>query len=388
MQMLRQLTSLLYWFNPLVWKAAQRSALDAECACDDQVISSGIDAKDYAKTLLATAQGLMQSPHPFDAVPGMARPSELKVRIYSLLTARQHLPISQSWMAASVLCSAMLVLVLAALNPVIADQQEVPFRLYYAGSNANGPIDLLVDGEVRLAAIKKHRVRTSVDQDPVDFKLPPGEYTLAVRYSPESTSSTQILAEESVKIKKDRRYIAFVLGEGENTLLRIVVDDLQHPGQGQQKVRVVHGAPQRGEFSVQLRAFEEATREPGAVLYKTPTLRFGDISPYVTFDAEPKFHFDIQSASYRDASGHRGEVFVQDGTITTIVVTDRDHHSTGFVFWSPENIYMLKADPAVRQLLQQYPSLTDIDLVEKLRDDPTLLTKLQIFLTTNSDWQK
>ncbi|NKB71554.1 MAG: hypothetical protein GKR89_31155 [Candidatus Latescibacteria bacterium] len=168
-------------------------------------------------------------------------------------------------------------------------------------------------------------------------------------------------------------------------MLRIADDDLQHPEQGQQKIRVVHGDPLRGELAVQLRAFDEETREPGAVLHRTPALRFGEISDYATFDAaKPIFRYDIESASYRDARGHRGQVFTRDGCLTTIVVT----HPTGFVFWSPDSIYMLEADPAVRDLLQQYPGLKDVSLIEKLRDDPTLLTKLQVFLTANSDWRK
>lgn len=48
----------IFWFQPLLWWAAQESALVREQACDDRVIASGEDKTDYATTLIQIAASI------------------------------------------------------------------------------------------------------------------------------------------------------------------------------------------------------------------------------------------------------------------------------------------------------------------------------------------
>ncbi len=43
LQMVAQITCAVYWFNPLVWFAVRRMRIEAEQACDDQVLTPGIN---------------------------------------------------------------------------------------------------------------------------------------------------------------------------------------------------------------------------------------------------------------------------------------------------------------------------------------------------------
>ena len=48
----------IYWFQPLLWWAAQESALAREQACDDRVLASGEDKADYATALVQLAASI------------------------------------------------------------------------------------------------------------------------------------------------------------------------------------------------------------------------------------------------------------------------------------------------------------------------------------------
>jgi TonB family protein len=76
----------LYWFNPLVWIAAARLRTESEHACDDKVLSNGVDGDQYATHLLAVARALH---HGSDALSlpasAMARPRQLEGRVRAML---------------------------------------------------------------------------------------------------------------------------------------------------------------------------------------------------------------------------------------------------------------------------------------------------------------
>jgi TonB family protein len=90
-QMLAEFLRSVYWFNPVVWLAARRLRQESEQACDDAVLSCGVEGPRYAAELLGLARelrrprGAMFSEFP---APAMARPSSLGRRVSAMLNAR------------------------------------------------------------------------------------------------------------------------------------------------------------------------------------------------------------------------------------------------------------------------------------------------------------
>ncbi len=122
-QMLANWACALYWFNPLVWFAAQRLRVERELACDDCVLEVGTRASDYASYLVEIAKS-------FDAVEpatpvtvGMAC-SQLESRVRAILDpALKRGNLSRSRKAALALALACALLPLASLQ---ATSQAIP----------------------------------------------------------------------------------------------------------------------------------------------------------------------------------------------------------------------------------------------------------------------
>ena len=71
-----------YWFHPLAWRAYRQLALEAERACDDEVLARGEEAS-YADQLVALARSMKERA----AAPllGMANRSDLSARVAAAL---------------------------------------------------------------------------------------------------------------------------------------------------------------------------------------------------------------------------------------------------------------------------------------------------------------
>jgi beta-lactamase regulating signal transducer with metallopeptidase domain len=90
--MMSQLVCALYWFHPLVWRAAAQMRAESERATDDRVLSSGIRASDYGECLLEFVR-LLGATHRRPTMKlaiGMARPSTLENRLCAMLDARRN----------------------------------------------------------------------------------------------------------------------------------------------------------------------------------------------------------------------------------------------------------------------------------------------------------
>ncbi len=61
-QLSAELLRAFYWFNPLMWIACRRLRLESEHACDDEVMSRGVEGSDYATHLIELARALNQQP--------------------------------------------------------------------------------------------------------------------------------------------------------------------------------------------------------------------------------------------------------------------------------------------------------------------------------------
>ncbi|MEM9643550.1 MAG: M56 family metallopeptidase, partial [Planctomycetota bacterium] len=94
-QLIARLACALYWFNPMVWKAATRMRVERELACDDSLLVMGEDPIEYARHLVGVASGLRkrscvpEAAAPMAAAPlaaaPMAAPSALHQRVQRLV---------------------------------------------------------------------------------------------------------------------------------------------------------------------------------------------------------------------------------------------------------------------------------------------------------------
>ena len=116
-QMAAELLRAAYWFNPLAWIACRRLRLESEHACDDAVLSLGIDGSDYATHLLDIARDSRRHPRTWLPAPAMARPSSLERRVRAMLNVRlNRSPITRTAALAVFVALACLTIPLAGLN--------------------------------------------------------------------------------------------------------------------------------------------------------------------------------------------------------------------------------------------------------------------------------
>jgi formylglycine-generating enzyme required for sulfatase activity/beta-lactamase regulating signal transducer with metallopeptidase domain len=85
LQIVDHLACALNWFNPLVWLASNRLYLERERACDDEVLSLGINADTYAAHLLAIARTLKLNSGLATAAIPIAQTSHLETRLVSII---------------------------------------------------------------------------------------------------------------------------------------------------------------------------------------------------------------------------------------------------------------------------------------------------------------
>src|SRR5205823_2941132 len=72
-QMAVELLCAAYWFNPLVWLAARRLRLESEQACDDAVLTFGVEGPAYATELVDLARAFRSNRQPFVPAAAIAR---------------------------------------------------------------------------------------------------------------------------------------------------------------------------------------------------------------------------------------------------------------------------------------------------------------------------
>ncbi len=194
-----------YWFHPLAWLAAGRLWMEAERACDDCVLLSGIKAPNYAEHLLEVIRSMKTRKTPIIAVP-MAHRSQVEGRLRAILDAgrNRRTATRRALVAASLLTIGLLV-PLAALRPP-ANAQE-------AGA---GPAE---SREKPRAPIKKPQRRSEADmtkakQDFIDAvfiynTIRPKVFKMHEVYNQRANA---------IKNKDDRVYMALLAPEFSMTL--------------------------------------------------------------------------------------------------------------------------------------------------------------------------
>jgi TonB family protein len=105
-QCLARVVCAVYWFQPLVWIAWRKFALEAERSCDDAVLGRS-DATAYADQLVGLARRLSVAPK--SPLLAMANRADLATRVGAVLDSQQRrgragaLPVALAWAAAAVL---------------------------------------------------------------------------------------------------------------------------------------------------------------------------------------------------------------------------------------------------------------------------------------------
>lgn len=132
--MLVEVACALYWFHPLVWLAAHRLRAESEQACDDLVLTSGVQAVDYADHLLEVVRGLTGRHGFMPAVVTMAQERDLTGRLKTILAQSNNRSAATSrGLALAVLTALVIVMPLAAMHPVAFAQAKVQGKEKEAG---------------------------------------------------------------------------------------------------------------------------------------------------------------------------------------------------------------------------------------------------------------
>jgi len=124
----RVLTAI-FWFHPLVWMLSGHVRREAERACDDIVLASGVRGSDYAGHLVAIARTAITRDPVAGSVLAFATRSTLERRVVSILSARAPRAMtSYRTLAAVAGGSLALFLVIAAARPtpVVSAQVATP----------------------------------------------------------------------------------------------------------------------------------------------------------------------------------------------------------------------------------------------------------------------
>jgi TonB family protein len=88
-QLAAELLRAACWFNPVVWMASKRLRHESERACDDVVLSGGVEGGIYARHLLEIARAAAadgRRRHLSAAAPAMVRPGSLERRVGAMLS--------------------------------------------------------------------------------------------------------------------------------------------------------------------------------------------------------------------------------------------------------------------------------------------------------------
>ena len=115
----------VHWFNPLVWIAVRALRAERERACDDAVLSLGVEADDYASQLLDMVRTLGGQGGPAPAM-AMARRSQFEGRLLAILDrAVSRAPVGGARLTALAAMAVMLVLLLGGMRGV-SDSDSPP----------------------------------------------------------------------------------------------------------------------------------------------------------------------------------------------------------------------------------------------------------------------
>jgi TonB family protein len=177
-QCLAEALRAIYWFNPLVWTACARLRQESDHACDDIVLTGGVDGSDYAQHLVDIARVLRRR-RAWAPAPAMAHTSGFERRVQAMLNSQlDRRPLSRRAHAVTTTAFLLLALPIAALT---AAQQAL---VTFTGSVLDPSNAVLPNAVVTLTNTDtqaKYEVRTNREGRYEIPGLPSGRYLLESR---------------------------------------------------------------------------------------------------------------------------------------------------------------------------------------------------------------
>ena len=167
----------ILWFNPLAWMVCTRLRRESEQACDDEVLGTGADARDYAAHLLELVRQCRRPVSRWASVLPMAHPSTLEKRIAAMLNPRLERSVpSRRVMAMLGLAVLLLSLPVASLRARPVTQAPLSGTIYDAtGAVVPGAQVTVVDANESTLTV------TSNASGRFEFPVvAPGKYVLGV----------------------------------------------------------------------------------------------------------------------------------------------------------------------------------------------------------------
>jgi TonB family protein len=178
-QMLAEAVRCVYWFNPLVWIASRRLRLESEQACDDAVLSRGVEGAAYALHLVELARALKGLRRDGLPAAAMARESTLQRRIKAMLNMHINRRPVTSWVRAGSVTAFLGLATAIAGFEVGAQTFTTLSGSVFDATNRVVPNATLVLTNLQSEA--KHEVRSGSSGYFELVGLPPGDYALESR---------------------------------------------------------------------------------------------------------------------------------------------------------------------------------------------------------------
>ncbi|HET6409648.1 MAG TPA: M56 family metallopeptidase, partial [Chthoniobacteraceae bacterium] len=247
MRWLAHLTTALYWPNPFIWVAARHLRTLQEHACDDLVLTSGIDSNDYASLLVDTARSLRSNGLAARHAVAMARPSSLEERVVAIVdndrvrgpAGRRAFVLAISMAGICLAGSALAQLKgqeqptpprpIPGLEAPKSGQGESPARTRLKANSIILPKIEFKEAEIRevIDYLRKQSVKHDPKKEGVSFvlkfddadSLPKGKITLSLTDTPLLEAAKYVANLVGMKVRVEPYAIAIVPPSAGNTLI-------------------------------------------------------------------------------------------------------------------------------------------------------------------------
>jgi hypothetical protein len=213
----------VYWFNPLLWIVCARLRQESEQACDDAVLSLGVEGAEYADQLLELARVLngRRTFGPVFPAPAIASRSTLERRINAMLNIHlNRTPPTRSARIASAIALLMVAI------PVAGFSQNTSAS--FSGSVLDQVGRILPDTTVTLTNVQSNQKQEIRSDQAGHFQvagLPPGEYLLRTQMIGFAIEQGRLTFGPGQNLQRD---IALQIGSIEETI-SVTPDDRLPP---------------------------------------------------------------------------------------------------------------------------------------------------------------